>query len=144
MLKQTITHESDRPVVLVDSITKVDRGDEGAVVISGSHGGRSSGEFALAVPLAAVFFNDAGIGKDEAGIAGLAMLDERGVPACAVGHESGRIGDAADMWGHGVVSRVNAAAAAAARGAAPEMAVREAVRELAQRAGARDGRGTGR
>lgn len=137
MLKQTVAHESDRPVILVDSITKVDRGDEGAVVISGSHGGRSSGEFALEVPFAAVFFSDAGIGKDEAGIAGLAMLDERDVPACAVGHESGRIGDAADMWEHGVVSRVNAAAAA--RGAAPGMAVREAVRELARRSGPRDG-----
>ena len=130
MLKQTVTHESGRPVILVDSITKVDQEDEGAVVISGSHGGRSSGEFALAVPLTAVFFSDAGIGKDEAGIAGLAMLDERSVPACAISHESGRIGDAADMWEHGVVSRVNAAAAVG--GAAPGMAVWEAVAVLAR------------
>lgn len=138
MLKQTVARESGRPVVLVDSITKIDDGDEGAVVISGSHGGRSSGEFALAVPFAAVFFSDAGIGKDEAGIAGLAMLDQKGTPACAVGHESGRIGDAADMWEHGLVSRVNAAAAA--RGATPGMAVREAAAALArQAAGTRDG-----
>ena len=130
MLKQTVRHEGDRPVVLVDSITKVDESDAGAIVVSASHGGQSSGEFALAVPLAAVFFNDAGIGKDEAGIAGLAMLDARGVPACAVGHESGRIGDAADMWAHGLLSRVNAAAAG--RGAAPGMTVQEAVRRLAR------------
>lgn len=130
MLKQTVTHEGDRPVVLVDSITKVDESDAGAIVVSASHGGQSSGEFALAVPLAAVFFNDAGIGKDEAGIAGLAMLDARGVPACAVGHESGRIGDAADMWAHGLLSRVNTAAAG--RGAAPGMTVQEAVRRLAR------------
>ena len=139
MLKQTVAHESNRPVILVDSITKVDQGDEGAVVVSGSHGGRSSGEFALAVPFAAVFFSDAGIGKDEAGIAGLAMLDERGTPSCAVGHETGRIGDAADMWEHGVVSRVNRAAAA--RGAAPGMTVREAAAVLARQAGAREGGG---
>lgn len=137
MLKQTIARESGRPVILVDSITKIDRGDEGAVVISGSHGGRSSGEFALAVPFAAVFFSDAGIGKDEAGIAGLAMLEEKGTPACAVGHESGRIGDAADMWEHGVVSRVNPAAAA--RGASPGMPVREAVAVLARQASAGGG-----
>lgn len=129
MLKQTVTHAGGRPVILVDSITKVDEADAGAIVVSASHGGQSSGEFALAVPLAAVFFNDAGIGKDEAGIAGLAMLDTRGVPACAVGHESGRIGDAADMWAHGLLSRVNAAAAA--RGASAGMAVQEAVRKLA-------------
>ena len=128
MLKQTVAHENNRPVILVDSITKVDQGDEGAVVISGSHGGRSSGEFALAVPFAAVFFSDAGI-------AGLAMLDEKGTPSCAVGHESGRIGDAADLWEHGVVSRVNRAAAA--RGADPGMTVREAAAVLARQAGGR-------
>src|SRR4051812_5629063 len=38
MLKQTVTHESNCPVILVDSITKVDEGDDGAIVISGSHG----------------------------------------------------------------------------------------------------------
>ena len=124
MLKQTVAHESGLPVVLVDSITKVDAGDAGAVVVSGSHGGRSSGEFALVAPFAAVFFSDAGIGKDEAGIAGLAMLDEKGTPSCAVGHESGRIGDAADMWEHGLVSRVNRAAEG--RGAAVGMTVKEA------------------
>ncbi len=129
MLKQTVTHAGDRPVILMDSITKVEQGDAGAIVVSASHGGQSSGEFALAVPLTAVFFNDAGIGKDEAGVAGLAMLDAQGVPACAVGHESGRIGDAADMWAHGLLSRVNATAAA--RGAAAGMAVQEAVRKLA-------------
>jgi len=32
--------------------------DAGAIVVSGSHGGASAAEFALAVPLAAVFFND--------------------------------------------------------------------------------------
>jgi hypothetical protein len=141
MLKQTITHESNCPVILVDSITKVDEGDEGAIVISGSHGGRSSGEFALAVPFTAVFFNDGGIGKDEAGIVGLGMLDEKNIPACAVSHETGRIGDAADMWEHGVLSRVNAAAAA--RGATRGMAVRDAVRELARQA-ARGGEGAKR
>jgi uncharacterized protein YunC (DUF1805 family) len=64
------------------------------------------------VPLALVVFNDAGIGKDEAGIAALAMLQARGVPACAVAHTSARIGDALDTWQHGLISRVNAAAQA--------------------------------
>lgn len=129
MLKQTVTHAGGHPVILADSITKVEPEDAGAIFVSASHGGQSSGEFALAVPLSAVFFNDAGIGKDEAGIAGLGMLDARGVPACAVSHESGRIGDAADMWAHGVISRVNAAAAG--RGARAGQTVQQAVRSLA-------------
>lgn len=135
MLKQTITEVAGRPVVLVDSITKVDAGDEGAIVVCASHGGKSSGEFALMVPLTAVLFNDGGIGKDEAGIAGLAMLETKGVPAAAVGHETGRIGDAADMWEHGLLSRVNPSAAA--RGVAPGMAVQDAVRRLGEPAGPR-------
>lgn len=130
MLKKTVAHEGGHAVILADSITKVEPQDKGAIVVSASHGGQSSGEFALAVPLTAVLFNDAGIGKEEAGIAALAMLDKGGVPACAVSHESGRIGDAADMWENGLLSRVNAAAAA--RGAAPGMAVQEAVRKLAR------------
>jgi hypothetical protein len=94
-------------VVIVDSITQLDPTDAGAIVVAASHGGVSSGEFALAVPLRAVFFNDAGIGKDDAGIAALRMLDARGIAAGAVSHATARIGDARDMWEHGVLSRVN-------------------------------------
>jgi hypothetical protein len=129
VLRKTVTHESGHPVILVDSITKIEPGDVGAIIVSASHGGASSGEFALAVALTAALFNDAGIGKDQAGVAGLAMLDTRGVPSCAVSHESGRIGDAADMWEHGIISRVNDAAAK--KGARTGMTVQEAVRTLA-------------
>jgi hypothetical protein len=97
-------------VVIVDSITQLDPTDAGAIVVAASHGGVSSGEFALAVPLRAVFFNDAGIGKDDAGIAALRMLDARGIAAGAVSHATARIGDARDMWEHGVLSRVNPSA----------------------------------
>ena len=56
-------------VLLVDSITQLEPGDAGAVAVSGSHGGVSSAQYALAVPLRLAVFNDAGIGKDEAGVA---------------------------------------------------------------------------
>ena len=110
MLKTEALRGPGGRVVLMDTITKVDVGDTGAFVVSGSHGGSSSGEFALAAPLALAVFNDAGIGKGEAGIAALAMLQARGVPGCTVAHTSARIGEARDTWDHGVISRVNAAA----------------------------------
>jgi hypothetical protein len=110
MLKTEVLRGVGGRVVLMDTITKVDAGDAGAFVVSGSHGGTSSGEFALAVPLALAVFNDAGIGKDEAGVAALAMLQARGTPACAVAHTSARIGEARDTFEHGLVSRVNDAA----------------------------------
>ena len=98
-------------LVLVDSITQVAPGDAGHVVISGSHGGTSAAAFAVAVPAALYVFNDAGIGKEDAGIAGLVMLDRHCIAACAVGHGSARIGEAADTLDSGIVSAVNRSAA---------------------------------
>lgn len=116
-------------MLLLDSITLVEPGDAGDIVVSASHGGRSSGEFALRVPLGAVFFNDAGVGKDGAGIAALAMLEERGVPAATYSHETARIGDSPDAWETGVVSHVNGPGRAA--GVRPGEPVRDAVESLA-------------
>ena len=99
-------------VLLLDSITKIAPGDAGAVVVTGSHGGASVVAYALSVKLKLAVFNDAGVGKDRAGIAALDALQAKGVAAAAIAHTSGRIGDAADMWAHGVVSHVNAPAAA--------------------------------
>src|SRR5262245_24338319 len=108
MLKKEVAKGSGGRVILMDSITKVTPEDTGAIIVCASHGGTSSGEFALEVPLKAVIFNDAGVGKDNAGIAAMAMLQERGVPGATVAHTSGRIGDSMDMWENGVLSHVNA------------------------------------
>lgn len=97
---------------LVDSITELNAGDAGCIAVSGSHGGVSSARYAIAArPLLSVF-NDAGVGKDAAGIAGLALLQAEGLAACAVSHDSARIGSAHSTWEDGVVSHVNALAAA--------------------------------
>ncbi len=111
LLRQEIAIAPGVRVILVDSITQVSAADAGAIVVAASHGGRSSAEFAVTVPLAAIFFNDAGVGKDNAGIAALDALQEKGIPAATVAHTSARIGDALDMWRHGVLSHVNAEAA---------------------------------
>jgi len=112
-------------VLLMDTITEVGPGDAGAWVVSGSHGGTSSGNFALAAPLRLAVFNDAGVGKDQAGIAALAMLQAAGQAAATVAHTSARIGDARDAWAHGVISHVNDVARAL--GLAPGQRLREAV-----------------
>jgi hypothetical protein len=112
MVKQEVARGPGGRVLIMGSITQVEAQDEGAWVVSASHGGVSSGEFALEVPLQGAFFNDAGVGKDEAGIAALAMLQARGVAAATVSHQSARIGDCQDTWEHGVVSHANASAQA--------------------------------
>ena len=104
-----VAQRGDRKAILMDSISYVDAADAGHIVISASHGGASSAEYANRHPLAAVFFNAAGVGKDNAGMAALAMLK---IPAATVSHLSARIGDADDTWQHGVISHMNEAALA--------------------------------
>lgn len=128
MLKKQVAKGKGGQVILMDSITKVTPEDKGSIVVCASHGGSSSGEFALEVPLKLVVFNDAGVGKDKAGIAALEMLDKRGVAGAAVAHTSGRIGDSLDMWENGVLSHVNAAARKL--GLADGARVREALTRL--------------
>lgn len=128
MLKKEVANGPRGRVLVMDSITKVAPEDQDTMVVSGSHGGASSGEFALEVPLRAAFFNDAGVGKDDAGIAALAMLENRGVAGGTVSHTSGRIGDSQDMWDHGIVSHVNASARA--MGIAPGQPLRDTLTRL--------------
>jgi hypothetical protein len=98
-----------RELFVVDSIAVAEPAMAGAVVVCGSHGGVSAARYVLALPVKphAVFFNDAGIGKDQAGVVGLAMLERVGVIAAAYSHESACIGDAADGLDSGLISRVN-------------------------------------
>jgi hypothetical protein len=97
---------------IVDSITELGPADAGCIAVSGSHGGMSSARYALAARPRLSVFNDAGVGKDAAGLAALAFLQSHGLAACTVSHASARIGEAQSTFADGVVSRVNALAAA--------------------------------
>ena len=52
------------------------------------------------------------MGKENAGIAALAMLENGQVAAGTTSHTTARIGDSADMWENGVISHLNAQARA--------------------------------
>ena len=94
-------------LLLLDSIAQAAGHAAGQVVIGGSHGGASVVAYTIAArPLLAVF-NDAGIGKDEAGVAALPALQAAGIAACTVSHASACIGDARSTLQHGVISRCN-------------------------------------
>lgn len=101
------------PLRLVDSITELKPGpDAGCLAISGSHGGISSAQYAWAArPLLSVF-NDAGVGKDAAGLAALSFLQQHGLAACTVAHDSARIGEARSTLEEGRISHCNALASA--------------------------------
>ena len=123
--------EPDQPgIVCVDSVTAITAATAGRVVVAGSHGGLFAAAWAAAYCLRGIILNDAGIGLDEAGIAGIAWLDQHGLPGAATSHLTARIGDGSDMWARGRVSVVNRAAAAL--GCAAGLPVEETAKRMRQ------------
>jgi len=98
------------PILTADSITRIGPEAAAAVVVNGSHGGLYAAYAAAKLRVGAAIFNDAGVGRDNAGIAGLDYLQALGVPAATVGHDTARIGDGSDMMARGVITHANDAA----------------------------------
>lgn len=127
---------SDR-VILLDSITDLGADHVGSVAVSGSHGGLYPASVASRGRLRAVVFNDAGVGLERAGVAGVMALAAAGMAAAAADAMSCEIGSAGDMLANGRISVVNAPAESL--GVLPGMPVAEAADLLA---GATTPRGT--
>lgn len=83
----------------------------GKVLVAGSHGGVIAAFLGAKAGVHALILNDAGLGLDRAGIAGLAWLEDIGMAAAAVDCRSARIGDGADMLARGLISHLNVYAA---------------------------------
>ena len=118
------------PIVIADSITRVGPEAAGAVVVNASHGGVYAAYLAVKLHAAAAIFNDAGIGRDRAGIGGLDYLEEFGIAAATVGHDTARIGDGADMLASGMITHANGPAASL--GVSPGQSCRDTAALLQQ------------
>ena len=86
--------KSDVRVSVLDSITKLTDDHRGQVVVAASHGAEYAAYLAAKGGVRAVILNDAGVGKDRAGISGLPYLDAIGIAAATIGYRTARIGDA--------------------------------------------------
>lgn len=94
-------------IIHADSVTKPTGAWIGAVLVSASHGGVYAAYCAAKAGVRAMILNDAGRGKDDAGIAGAAWCDALGLAYAAIDTMSARIGNAEDMAARGVISTVN-------------------------------------
>ncbi|MDP2801325.1 MAG: hypothetical protein Q8O26_05520 [Phreatobacter sp.] len=99
------------PPIVLDSVTHLSADARGRIAVCASHGAVYAAWYGAKKGVSALILNDAGIGREQAGISGLAWLDGLGVPGATVSHHSARIGWGADMPERGVLSFVNAAAA---------------------------------
>src|SRR5882724_8198903 len=125
---------SERPgepkIICLDAAPLLEPGDAGAIAITGSHAAlfRSRPDNVIGPDVYAIFFSDAGVGKDEAGIQRLPTLDERGIAAGAAAASSAPIGDSRAIYNDGILSHVNKTAAAL--GARAGMSVKDFVASL--------------
>lgn len=124
----TVIYREESPRVLaVDSASQIGDGLAADIVLTGSHGGAVGGK-PLRALVAAAFFNDAGVGKDGAGLSRLPLLGQMGIPGVTVSSASAGIGHGAETYELGVVSHVNDTAGSL--GVEPGMTAREATAVL--------------
>jgi hypothetical protein len=115
-------------VLVFDSVVKLPAEANGAVVVGGSHAAVYAAYMSAKYGCRAAIHHDAGIGKDEAGVSGLAYADKLGMAMAAVATASARIGDSQDLYQRGIISRANALAAAC--GVEPGMSCNDAAELL--------------
>ena len=113
-------------ITVTDSITFLNEHNAGDIVVCGSHGGLSAGHYAQKHRLKAVFFNDAGIGKNNAGIKSLDSLSDAGILACTVDCMSAEIFNGHDTLENGIITVCNQLAKS--RNISAKMTVKEALK----------------
>ena len=123
--KQIQTQIDGVSITVTDSITFLNESNAGDIVVCGSHGGVSAGHYAQKHRLMAVFFNDAGIGKNNAGIKSLDSLSDAGILACTVDCMSAEIFNGQDILDNGIISICNQLATS--RNIKEKMSVKEAI-----------------
>jgi hypothetical protein len=101
--------------------------------VTGSHAAlfRGKPDNVINVDVRAIFFSDAGVGLDNAGIARLPTLDARGIVAATAAVDSAAIGDSLSIYHDGVISFLNSTAAAL--GGRPGMSIQAFIRILLTR-----------
>ncbi len=126
--KQKQTQIDGVTVTVTDSITFLNSDNAGDIVVCGSHGGASAGHYAQKHGVKAVFFNDAGIGKNNAGVKSLDSLSKTGILACTVDCMSAEIFNGQDILDKGIISVCNQLAKD--RNIKEKMTVKEVIRLL--------------
>jgi uncharacterized protein YunC (DUF1805 family) len=124
--KQIQTQIDGVGITVTDSITFLNETNSGDIVVCGSHGGVSAGEYAQKYHVKAVFFNDAGIGKNNAGIKSLETLSDAGIVACTVDCMSAEIFNGLDTLNNGIITVCNQRAKN--RNITEKMTVKEAIK----------------
>lgn len=105
-----VIHEGkEGRIILADTISYLNDNHRGSVVVAGSHCSHTTYDWVKDLELRGIFLNDAGKGKDCAGISGLSIYQSAAMPAGAVDCMTAMIGHGRDAWENGILSVVNEA-----------------------------------
>jgi hypothetical protein len=116
-----------RVIALWNPLLLVDQGRRpNDVFCIALHSGKVMAEWSSALLPKGVIGNDGGFGKDRTGVAGLTMLEQKGIAAASVAAMSARIGACRSTYEDGVISAMNDLARG--RGVREGMTAREAAR----------------
>jgi len=102
-----------RCVVCTDSIAFGLAEDARNVLVTAGHTGRSAVPYLLRVRPFGFICSDGGKGREDAGVAGLRMVEAEGLAGATVDARRARMGDGMSSYRDGVISAVNALARAA-------------------------------
>ena len=125
------THPAGRRIVAMDSNSMVTEENQMDIIMTGSHGGRVGSLPAVKYHVAAAFYNDAGVGKENAGISRLTWLEYNHIYGATVDANTARIGIGLETYKSGIVSHVNALAESI--GIRPGISAKEAARIILHR-----------
>ena len=125
------THTDGRQVICTDSIAFGLPEDVRNVLVTAGHTGRSAVPYLLRVRPHGFICSDGGKGREDAGVAGLFLVEKEGLAGATVDARIARMGEGLSSYHDGVISAANALAKAA--GVEVGMTAAEAATWLLQR-----------
>jgi len=125
------THADGRQVICTDSIAFGLPEDVRNVLVTAGHTGRSAVPYLLRVRPHGFICSDGGKGREDAGVAGLFMVEREGLAGATVDARIARMGDGLSSYNDGIISAANALAKAV--GVEVGMTAAEAAARLLQR-----------
>jgi hypothetical protein len=99
--------ERGHQVVVLDSIVFGTEADRRNVLVTAGHTGRSGARHILNVQPFGFICSDGGRGRDDSGMAGLAITVQAGIPGATVDARRARMGDGMSTYRDGIVSATN-------------------------------------
>jgi len=110
--RAVVGEAGESAIVVTDSIVFALEEDTRNVLVTAGHTGRTGARFIEAVSPLGFICADGGLAKGGSGTAGLARLDEVGIPGACYDVMTAAMGDAFDAWERGRISAANAGAIA--------------------------------